>query len=131
MSDAASVRLAGRIPVGRQPPAIVISPSKSQPWYGGWADGATFSGHQLLALEARGADPDACERITVYREATMRELWWPPAQRPPVFAFDCPVRGHLPNGRIQVIAPDGSNQTVRSDHFVGLNDRPRRQWIRA
>ena len=111
-------------PIGRQPDRIVIIPSKRQPWYGAIIDGRRFTRQQQNALIERGADIATAHAMTVKRQATHREMWWPTGQLPPVFAFECPIVGRRANGRVSVIAPDGQPVGVFSD---GWAHRPYRR----
>lgn len=109
--------LAGRAPIGAQPDRFVMNPSRAYPWYG-WRDpGERFTRTQLWALRRLGHDPAAVEAITVFREATKAEMWWPTTGLPPVFSFACPVRRRR-GERVVVLAPDGTEQTVRADGWV-------------
>lgn len=102
----------------RQPEEVVLTPSNWSPWYG-WCDaGQRFTRTQLYALKQAGRDPAAVETITVFREATQREMYWPKNQPPPVYQFDCPVTGRMRDGRVRVIAPSGEGKIVLGSGWV-------------
>lgn len=115
--------------VGRQPETPVIIPSKPNPWYGAIIDGSVFTREQLSELEKRDRDPATVERMTVRRNATDREMWWPNGSLPPVYEFECPVLGRRADGRVRVIAPNGFGKLVYSDGWITPR-YARRKWAR-
>ncbi len=84
--------------------------------------GERFTREQLYELNARGLDPETVETMTVKRQATQDEIWFPRTSMPPVLAFECPVIGKHADGRPRVIAPNGTERIVQAD---GWNKRPR------
>ncbi len=115
-------------PLKRQPDQIYIVPSKPNAWYGDWNEGERFSGYQLLAMRSLDLDPATVEVITVRRQATDREMWWPIGSPPPVFAFECPVIHRRADGKVRVIAPAGMVKLVRADGWAGFPCRE--NWLR-
>lgn len=122
-------------PIGRQPYAILIAPSRRYPWYGqivgahvvtgptgpiAYAGGERFTNQQVDAVRKLGLDPTTIATMMVKRQALKDELWIPLGQLPPVFAFDCPVIGNW-RGKVRVIAPDGQKSLVFPD---GWGHRP-------
>ena len=105
-------------PIGRQPDRVHITPSRSQPWYGAIVTGRRFTRQQEAELIKLGADIATAEAITVKRQATGRELWWPTGQLPPVYAFECPVILRRADGRVKVITPSGERKLVRADGWA-------------
>ena len=73
-------------------------------------------------------DPPTVEVITVRRQATDREMWWPIGSPPPVFAFECPVIHRRADGKVRVIAPAGMVKLVRADGWAGFPCRE--NWLR-
>lgn len=112
--------------VGRQPAVIHIVPSKQQPWYGAIVPDHRFTAQQLAQLGKRGLDPTTVGVLTVRRNATTREMYWPLGSLPPVYAFDCPVIAHGTD-RVTVIAPDGSTRKVYLDGWTTPPPK-RRRW---
>lgn len=110
--------LQGRTPIGAQPDRIVINPSRAYPWYGAWRPGDRFTEAQLYIIRRLGRDPVTIDTITVHREATTREMWWPTTQLPPVFAFDCPVLARGPE-QVRIVAPDGTGKRIAASGWVG------------
>lgn len=102
----------------RQPDRIVLTPSNWSPWYGWIDEGERFTRTQLYALGQAGLDASTVETIAAYREATQREMYWPKNEPPPVFQFDCPVIGHLKDGRVRVIAPSGESKIILGNGWV-------------
>ncbi|WP_245653601.1 hypothetical protein [Sphingomonas pituitosa] len=115
----------------RQPSNLVITPSNQSPWVG-WlnAPGDRFTRAQLGAMKANNIDPNThAFIITVFREATMREMWWPRGDAPPVFQFDCPVMSVTSDGRYRVIAPSGDVKIVLANGWVKMPSRPNRHLL--
>lgn len=113
--------------IGRQPAVMLITPSAPYSWYGTIRDNRRFTEQQNAKLITAGKDPLTCEAITVRRNATDREHYWPLGSLPPYFAFDCPVVAHMADGRVKVIAPSGENKIVLKDGWVTRPGR-RRSW---
>ena len=108
----------------RQPDKLVITPSGQSPWVGfPEAAGDRFTAAQAYWMRARGLDPAACEAITVFREATSREMYWGAGCAPPVFQFDCPVLGRRADGKVKVLAPSGEGKFVLANGWVRLPSR--------
>jgi hypothetical protein len=107
-------RLMGKV-LGRQPDVPHVIPSKPNAWYGTIVEGERFTRQQLAALARRGIDPATVDAITVTRNATIREMYWPLGSLPPVYQFECPVLGRQPDRRIRIIAPIGDEKLVYSD----------------
>ncbi len=116
-----------REPSGRQPDVLHITPSKPNPWYGTIVPGEKFTAEQMAELAARRLS--CVEMITVRREATDREMYWPIGAWAPVYAFDCPVIGQrvekftidgrqITLARPKVIAPNGEAKLIRADGWV-------------
>ena len=101
----------------RQPETVIITPSNPSPWYGFPAEGDRLTAQQKHHWAELGRD-DAPEIITVFREATTREMWWSSISAPPVFQFDCPVIKRLADGRIRVISPYGMDKIVLASGWV-------------
>ncbi|KTF68655.1 hypothetical protein ATB93_13090 [Sphingomonas sp. WG] len=104
----------------RQRDKIVIAPSNQSPWVG-WLDapGDRFTRAQVGAMKGNGIDPDTHGVfVTVFREATSREMYWPRGVAPPVFQFDCPVLSVTRDGRLRVIAPSGDVKIVLRNGWV-------------
>jgi hypothetical protein len=101
----------------RQPETVIITPSNPSPWYGWVAEGERFTPQQkaFWAKLGREAEP---EMVTVFREATTREMWWSSISGPPVFQFDCPVIKRLADGRIRVISPYGMDKIILASGWV-------------
>ena len=112
--------------MGRQPAVIYIAPSKQQPWYGAIVPDQRFTAQQLAQLDKRGLDPATVGVLTVRRNATTSEMYWPLGSLPPVYAFDCPVITHGAD-RVTVIAPDGSTRKVYPDGWTTPPPK-RRRW---
>lgn len=115
----------------RQPAQLVVTPSNQSPWVG-WlnAPGDRFTRAQLGAMKANNIDPDTHKRfVTVFREATTREMWWPRGDAPPVFQFDCPVMSETADGRLRVIAPSGDVKIVLANGWVKIPSRPNRHLL--
>lgn len=104
----------------RQPPASVIAPSNQSPWVGRVEradDRFTTTQLYYMARLGRTADePGEC--ITVFREATQREMYWARGEAPPVYQFDCPVIGRRRDGKVHVIAPGGDKKWVFRNGWV-------------
>ncbi|WP_174298152.1 hypothetical protein [Sphingomonas bacterium] len=125
-------------PVGRQPAAYLVTPSKSQPWIGGVIGAAIVAGvvvggerytaQQQAEGRRRGVDLIDGPSLLVKRQATAEEMWWPAATLPPVFAFECPVIGKR-GDRITIIAPNGDGKLVQADGWAHRPYRkPRDVW---
>ena len=110
--------------LGRQPDVRKLTPSKPFAWYGTWEEGHRFSRFQEAALMKRGADPLTAPAMLVKRQAKREEHVWPFTELPPLFAMECPVIGKAADGRVRVIAPDGSLKLVFAS---GWSHRPFRQ----
>ncbi|MCC2978823.1 hypothetical protein [Sphingomonas sp. IC4-52] len=108
MSETVSI---GQV-VGRQPETLFITPSKPNPWYGSIVEGDSLTAQQRTVLSTREIDQSAVEIVTVYRQATTRELWWPSTQLPPLYAFECPVISRQSDGFVKVVAPFGDVKRV-------------------
>lgn len=98
----------------RQPDHVVISPSGWSPWIGwGNTPDDRFTRAQVAEMKRKGIDPDTHGFfVTVFREATHREMVWPRGDAPPVFQFDCPVLSVTKDNRLRVIAPNGDVKIV-------------------
>lgn len=129
MKDAETARPMGKV-IGRQPETPRIVPSRPNPWYGHILTGHTFTVEQLQAVERGGLNPETIERITVRRNATDDEHWWPAGSLPPIFEFECPVLGHRIDGRVRVISPSGMVKLVFADGWTTAR-RARRKSGRA
>jgi hypothetical protein len=101
--------------LGRQPEVCYIIPSKPNAWYGAIVEGERFTRQQLAVLKQRSIDPETVEAITVTRNATTREYYWPAGSLAPVFQFECPVVHRRADGRVRVIAPIGDEVLVFAD----------------
>ncbi|WP_084581826.1 hypothetical protein [Sphingomonas azotifigens] len=104
----------------RQPAQLVITPSNQSPWVG-WPNspGDRFTRAQVSAMKRNGIDPEThAVFVTVFREATTREMYWPRGDAPPVFQFDCPVLSTTSDGRLRVIAPSGDVKIVLRNGWV-------------
>lgn len=110
-------------PIGCQPDSFLITPSKSQPWYGTRRQGDRFTQQQHHAMIARGLDIPTASSLLVKRQATSMERWTPLGQLPAVYAFDCPVIGKRKD-QVKVIAPSGEVKHVAAD---GWAHRPYRR----
>lgn len=120
----------GPVKFPRQPDKIVITPSNQSPWIGSVdAPDQRFTLQQLYVLSLAGRDPAQVEAVTVFREATTREMWWPTGSPPPVFQFDCPVVQRLGDGRIKVIAPGGDKKIVLANGWVRMPSRGNRKLL--
>lgn len=97
----------------RQPDHVVISPSGWSPWIG-WGETlqSRFTRAQVSEMKRKGIDTESPTAITVFREATQREMVWGRGDAPPVFQFDCPVLSTTRDGRLRVIAPNGDVKIV-------------------
>jgi hypothetical protein len=104
--------------LGRQPETLWITPSKPNPWYGSITEGDALTVQQRDYLAKRQLDR-APLTITVKRNATHREAWWPRGSVPPQYHFECPVLGRNGDGSVTIVAPAGFAQTVRADGWVG------------
>ena len=100
--------------IGRQPEVCYFTPSKPNPWYGTIIEGRRYTGEQLRALDALKVHPDKVASITVRRNATTREMWWPQGGTPPQYEFECPVRVRR-GDRVQVISPAGLHVWINAD----------------
>jgi hypothetical protein len=117
--------------LGRQPVTCYITPSKPNPWYGtivggvvarvAVSGGEQFTAEQSHALSERGLDAGEVETITVTRNATTRELYWPSSGRAPQFQFDCPVICRRKD-RVQIISPSGMIEWVDASGFAGRSN---------
>jgi hypothetical protein len=112
--------------LGRQPEVLHVTPSKPNAWYGTIVEGQRFTRQQLAVLERRSIDPAAVEAISVTRNATSREMYWPSGTVPPVFQFDCPVVHRRADGRVRVIAPNGEEKLVYADGWTTPPPKTRR-----
>ena len=124
MATATELHAAG-LPVGRQPDIKLVTPSSVNPWYGTIVEGRPFTKEQEAQLISRGIGPVGCEAIEVRRNATDREFYWGIGQRPPFFAFQCPVIGRMADGRIKVISPSGFPKIVLRDGWVTRPGKPK------
>lgn len=114
--------------VGRQPEILQIIPSKPNPWYGTIVDGEPLTLEQLRTLDRMSLDPTNTKRVTVRRNATDWEMWWPIGNLPPVYEFECPLLRRRADDRLHVIAPDGTGKLVFADGWT----TPRRgRWKRG
>lgn len=114
--------------LGRQPATCYITPSKPNPWYGSIIGGVKgklavtggerFTAEQTAAMREQGFDPGQDEVITITRNATTRELYWPKGSPPPQFQFDCPVLCRR-NGHVKILSPSGLIEWVGPDGFAG------------
>lgn len=111
----------------RQPAQILITPSSPCDWYGGWDADGRMTWQQRGALERGGLDPAAVEWITVRRNATMAEMWWPTGYPAPVFEMPCPVIQRLADGRVKIVSPAGINRIVQPDGWITR----RQSWANA
>lgn len=108
----------------RQPDKFVITPSSQSPWIGYLgAPDARFTKMQHYRMRELRLDPETCETITVYREATSREMSWGIGMPPPVFQFDCPVLGHRADGKVKVLSPSGEGKFVLANGWVRMPSR--------
>lgn len=110
----------------RQPATIIITPSASQPWYGTAAEGDRYTRQQLYHMVQRGMNPATAEAITVKREATSKEMWWPIGEAPPIFEFDCPIISRRRDGKLNVLTPSGDVKAVLDDGWVVAARRKRK-----
>ncbi len=112
MTDAPTLNF-GEV-LGRQPETLYITPSKPNPWYGGYHEGDKLTAQQRCTLSTREIDQSKVEIVTVYRQATDREMWWPKGYGllPPLFAFDCPVLARMADGFVRVVTPNGEVKRV-------------------
>ncbi|MBB5697024.1 hypothetical protein [Sphingomonas yantingensis] len=113
----AAARPMGKV-VGRQPATPRVIPSHPNPWYGGIVDGDPFTTQQRAELSRLSIDPAAVERMTVRRNASDAEMWWPAGSLPPVYQFECPVLGRRADGRVRIISPSGMGKLVFADGWV-------------
>jgi hypothetical protein len=115
----------------RQPAQLVITPSNQSPWVG-WLDaqGDRFTRAQVSAMKRNDIDPQThAVFVTVFREATTREMYWARGAAPPVFQFDCPVMSVTADGRLRVIAPSGDVKIVLKNGWVKMPSRPNRHLL--
>jgi len=105
--------------IGRQPETLYVTPSKPNPWYGTIIDGRPLTAQQYRAMTDAGLHPTHCETITVTRNATTREMYWPKGSAAPQYQFECPVLARGRDGSIKIISPSGLTETVSADGFVG------------
>lgn len=116
----------------RQPDMLVITPSNQSPWVGHVdAPDDRFTRAQLYQMGQRGMVPETVEAITVYREATSREMWWPTGAPAPVFQFDCPVLERRRDGKVKVMAPSGEGKFVLANGWVREPSRRNRHILAA
>jgi hypothetical protein len=108
----------------RQPETIYVTPSSPNPWYGAAGPGDRFTRQQLAAMARVKLDPETVAAITVRRNATTREFWWPKGDPAPVFEFDCPILSRRRDGRLNIIAPAGVPAIVLDDGWVARPKKP-------
>jgi hypothetical protein len=113
--------------LGRQPETLWITPSRPNPWYGSIVEGQRFTMQQVQALRSLGTDPETAEAVTVTRNATTREMYWPKSSEPPCYQFECPVLARR-RGRISIISPSGITVTIDADCFVGRAPATKGKW---
>lgn len=121
--------------IGRQPQRVVIAPSRSYPWYGNAVADDPLTTQQRFELDKRRLPQDT-ERMTVYRQASQQEMYWPQGSAPPVFEFECPVLGRRAGGgrgidKIKVLAPNGEVKMVFPDGWVSRPHRLNRTYIES
>ena len=114
-------------PIGRQPHPVIITPSKPQPWYGSIVSGEiragavvggeTLTREQCASMASLKLGPEP-PTLTVKRQATDREMWWPLGSLPPILAFECPIIGDRKDGRVKVLAPSGVGKRVDADGWA-------------
>lgn len=115
--------------LGRQPAIMKCTPSRANAWYGtiiggeigrlGVSGGERFTAQQTYALRDLGWSPDTVETITVTRNATWAEAYWPKTSPTPQYQFDCPVISRRRDGRVNIISPSGLAETVAADGWAG------------
>lgn len=112
---------AARHPIEKVVPETYrVTPSRIDPWRGGWSAAGRFTGEQLRKLPALGLDPATVETVLVRSKATTREMWWPTGSPAPEFRFECPVIGRRRDGRLLILAPAGIAC------LVAIGGRPKR-----
>jgi hypothetical protein len=115
--------------LGRQPTIMKWTPSKGLPWYygdirgfteedGAQVGGERFTVEQQLSMAVHGIAPDTRETMTIYRQATDEERWWPPGTLPARFAFECPIVALRRDMRLTIIAPDGRTMPAFQDGWA-------------
>lgn len=119
--------------IRRQPEKLQIIPSKPNPWYGSIVEGDPLTIEQRRALDAMTAG-EGVELMTVYRQATSREMWWGTNSPPPVYEFQCPIIGRRKGGakgvdKVKIIAPNGDTKLVFPDGWVLRPHRLNRGYI--
>jgi len=122
--------------LGRQPVTLYIAPSKPNPWYGTIVDGVAgkfaitggerFTAEQAFAIRQRDLDLAKLGVITVTRNATTREMYWPKSSPTPQYQFECPVLTRQRDGRVRIISPSGLIETVDADGFAGRAQPPKK-----
>jgi hypothetical protein len=116
----------------RQPDKLVVTPSNQSPWVGYIDEDDRFTRAQRAAMSMRNiVVSDLLFVVTVFREATTREMWWASTAAPPVFQFDCPVLQVLGDGRLKVIAPSGDVKIVLANGWVRTPSRRNRHLLQA
>lgn len=112
--------LAQRQVLGHRPDVVKWTPSKGLPWWiGTWREDHRFTVEQERVLIELARDPVTASAITVSREACPRaEVGGMLRQWLPVYQFDCPVLAHRADGKITIIAPDGSRRNIRGDGWA-------------
>ncbi len=112
--------LAHRRVLGRRPETVKWVPSKPLPWWiSTWSEDARFTAEQELALMSLGRDPVTADAITVRRDACpYTEISAPLGQWLPIYEFEAPVIGTRADGKVTIIAPDGSRRHIRADGWA-------------
>lgn len=112
--------LAHRKVIGRRPEVVKWTPSKGLPWWiGTWRDDHRFTVEQERTLLELGRDPVTHEAVTVTREACIYNEVAPMLREwIPVFQFECPLIGRRSDGKLSIIAPDGSRRHIRGDAWA-------------
>jgi len=125
--------------LGRQPVKIHWTPSKPlSPWCGairgghktGFGDhsiagGDRFTEQQVEGLISRGIDILTAPAMTVQRNAPDADIA-SGTGLPGVYQFECPIISRRADGRVRVIAPDGSERNVEADGWTSPRRSRRR-----
>ena len=118
----------GRAVLGRQPETVYITPSKPNAWYGTIVEGRELTAQQHHALVHVHGLSASHETMEVVRQATDREMWWPNGTLAPVYIFRCPVLRRRADGKVDVIAPDGTTKRVRANGWTSKPGGLRRSF---
>lgn len=108
--------------LGRQPEVLYFTPSRPNPWYGTIVEGERFTVEQSRELTKRGLDARTVETMTVKRNCTSREMYFPLGVPVPEYHFECPVLGRRADGWVSVITPMGATKYVAPNGYI--NGRP-------